>query len=97
MRCRLPRPRRFRLTVVGETWENWTLPAELIAASPHGERISFVNRYVSDAEAAAFYAAADAVVLPYRRGSASGPLQIAMSHGVARVAVLGRRPGRGGP
>ena len=74
--------RRFRLTVVGETWENWTLPAELIAASPHAERIRFVNRYVSDAEAATFYAGADAVVLPYRRGSASGPLQIAMSHGL---------------
>ncbi len=72
----------FRLTVVGETWENWTLPAELIAASPNAERITFVNSYVSDAEAARFYAGADAVVLPYRRGSASGPLQLAMSHGL---------------
>ena len=73
---------RYHLSVVGETWEDWTLPAELIVASPHSDRIAFVNRYVSDAEAAAFYAAADAVVLPYRRGSASGPLQIAMSHGL---------------
>lgn len=72
----------YRVTVVGETWENWTLPAELIATSPYADRITFVNRYVSDAEAAQFYAAADAVVLPYRRGSASGPLQIAMSHGL---------------
>ncbi|WP_156753620.1 glycosyltransferase [Actinokineospora pegani] len=73
---------RFRLTVVGETWEGWTKPAELIAASPHADRVEFVNRYVSDAEAGAFFAAADALVLPYRRGSASGPLQIAMSRGV---------------
>lgn len=73
---------RFSLTVVGETWEGWTRPAELIAASPHADRITFVNRYVSDEEAGRFFAAADAVVLPYRRGSASGPLQIAMSRGI---------------
>jgi glycosyltransferase involved in cell wall biosynthesis len=72
----------FTLTVVGETWEGWTLPAELIAASPHADRITFVNRYVSDEEAGRFYADADALVLPYRRGSASGPLQIAMSSGI---------------
>jgi glycosyltransferase involved in cell wall biosynthesis len=81
----------FTLTVVGETWEGWTRPAELIAASPHRDRITFVNRYVSDAEAGAFFADADALVLPYRRGSASGPLQIAMSQGlhVAMYAVGG--------
>lgn len=73
---------RFTLTIVGETWEGWTRPAELIAASPHADRITFVNRYVSDKEAARFFAAADALVLPYRRGSASGPLQIAMSRGI---------------
>lgn len=73
---------RFTLTVVGETWQGWTLPAERIAASPHRDRITFVNRYVSDVEAGAHFAAADALVLPYRRGSASGPLQIAMSSGL---------------
>jgi glycosyltransferase involved in cell wall biosynthesis len=73
---------QFTLTVVGETWEKWTTPAEMIAASPYQDRITFVNRYVSDAEAAQFFAAADVVVLPYRRGSASGPLQIAMSTGL---------------
>ena len=40
----------YWLTVVGETWEGWTLPAERIAASPRRDRITFVNRYVSDAE-----------------------------------------------
>jgi glycosyltransferase involved in cell wall biosynthesis len=72
----------FTLTVVGETWESWTRPAELIEASPHRERITFVNRYVSDDEAGRFFAEADVLVLPYRRGSASGPLQIAMSSGL---------------
>ncbi|MDQ1727318.1 MAG: hypothetical protein QOK14_1363 [Frankiaceae bacterium] len=72
----------YRLTVVGETWEGWTLPAELIAASPRRDRIRFVNRYVDDREAARFFASADAVVLPYLRSSASGPLHLAMSHGL---------------
>src|SRR5690606_25309140 len=72
----------FRLTIVGETWEQWTLPAERIAKSRHRDRIEFVNRYVTDEEAAAFHADADVVLLPYRRGSSSGPLHIAMSHGL---------------
>jgi glycosyltransferase involved in cell wall biosynthesis len=74
--------REYRLTVVGETWEGWTLPAELIAASRHRDRIRFVNRYVDDTEAAAFFGSADAVVLPYLRSSASGPLHLAMAAGL---------------
>ncbi|GAA0454678.1 sugar transferase [Paractinoplanes deccanensis] len=80
-------PEDYELTVVGETWEGWTLPAELIAASPARDRIAFVNRYVTDAEVDGFFAAADVVVLPYRRSSASGPLHIAMSHGLPVVVT----------
>jgi glycosyltransferase involved in cell wall biosynthesis len=80
-------PEGYRLTVVGETWEGWTLPADLIAGSPAAGRITFVNRYVADAEVDEFFAAADLVVLPYRRSSASGPLHIAMSHGLPVVVT----------
>jgi glycosyltransferase involved in cell wall biosynthesis len=73
---------QFSLTVIGETWENWTKPAQAIATNRHRDRITFVNHYVTDEEAAWYYAQADAIVLPYRRGSASGPLQIAMSSGI---------------
>jgi glycosyltransferase involved in cell wall biosynthesis len=81
----------YRLTIVGETWEGWTIPSELIAASRYRDRITFVNRYVRDDEVATFFREADAVVLPYHRSSASGPLHIAMSHGkpVAVTAVGG--------
>lgn len=83
---------RFHLTVVGETWEGWTTPGEAIAASRYRDRIDFVNRYVSDDEVQALFAAADVVVLPYHRSSASGPLHVAMSHGlpvvVSRVGGL---------
>jgi glycosyltransferase involved in cell wall biosynthesis len=80
-------PGDYHLTVVGETWEGWTLPAGLIATSPAAARIEFVNRYVADSEVDSFFAAADLVVLPYRRSSASGPLHIAMSHGLPVVVT----------
>ena len=77
--------RRFRLTVIGETWEGWTLPAERIAASRYRSQIHFVNRYVDDDEVASAFAAADVVVLPYHRSSASGPLHLAMASGLPVV------------
>lgn len=91
---RLPAPvrDRSRFLIVGESWEGWTEPLEAIERSPHRHRIELVNRYVLDSEVSEFFAAADAVVLPYRRSSASGPLHIAMSAGlpvvVSRVGGL---------
>jgi glycosyltransferase involved in cell wall biosynthesis len=75
------------LTVVGETWEKCTEPARLIAASPHRERITFVNDYVADEVVSAAFAHADVVVLPYRRSSSSGPLHVAMSWGLPVVVT----------
>lgn len=75
------------LTVVGETWEGWTLPTELIERSRYRDRITFVNRYVDDREAARWLAGADAMVLPYRRSSASGPLHVGMTLGVPLVVT----------
>ena len=77
----------YWLTIVGETWEGCIKPARLIDRSQYRDRITFVNRYVSDAEASQFFAGADAVVLPYRWSSASGPLHIAMSHGLPVVVT----------
>ncbi len=78
---------RLWLTVVGETWESCTEPAELIAASPHKDRISFVNEYVPDEVVGAAFAHADVVVLPYRRSSSSGILHVAMSQGLPIVVT----------
>ncbi|HET9074348.1 MAG TPA: glycosyltransferase [Solirubrobacteraceae bacterium] len=77
----------FWLTVVGETWEGWTGPIELIERSPHRDRITLVNRYLTDEEVGGFLAGADAVVLPYRRSSASGPLHVAMSAGLPVIVT----------
>ncbi len=76
---------KFWLTVVGETWEGWTLPGEQIARSPRRDRITFVNRYVSDEELDGYLRGADAVVLPYLRSSLSGPLHVAMGYGLPIV------------
>jgi glycosyltransferase involved in cell wall biosynthesis len=76
---------RYWLTVVGETWEGWALPTDLIAGSPRRERITLVNRYVTDAELHGYLEGADAVVLPYLRSSLSGPLHVAMGYGLPIV------------
>jgi glycosyltransferase involved in cell wall biosynthesis len=77
----------FHLSIVGETWEGWTAAQEAIARSPHADLIERVDRYVTDAELAEYYQRADAVVLPYRRSSSSGPLQIAMSAGLPVIVT----------
>ena len=77
----------YRLTIVGETWEGWTAPAERIARSAHRDRITFVNRYVTDEEVDSAFRSADLVVLPYRRSSTSGPLMVAMSYGLPVVVT----------
>ena len=78
---------QFRLSVVGETWEQWTAPDEAIARSPHADLIDRVNRYVSDTELAAHVAQADALVLPYRRSSMSGPLHVGLTAGLPVVVT----------
>ena len=77
----------YHLTVVGETWEGWTLPAELIAEHPHRERITFINRYVSDDEVTDLLAATDGLVLPYHRSSSSGPLLFAIGCGLPVIVT----------
>ena len=78
---------QFRLSVVGETWEGWTAPDQTIARSPHADLIERVDRYVTDAELAAYVERADAIVLPYHRSSSSGPLHVAMAAGLPVVVT----------
>ena len=77
----------WKLLVVGETWEGWTLPLELIESSPYRGDIELVNRYVTDQEAAGYFRRADVVALPYLRSSASGPLTIAQAYGLPVVVT----------
>jgi glycosyltransferase involved in cell wall biosynthesis len=85
----IPRDRieNYWLTLVGETWEGWTVPAELISRSRYRDRITFINRYVSDDEVDGAFAGADVVVLPYHRSSQSGTLHIALHYGLPIVVT----------
>lgn len=89
---------KFRLLIVGETWEGWTQPITEARHSRFHDRIEIVNTYVDDAAVGRYFARADAVVLPYLRSSASGPLHIAMAHGLPIVLsdVGGLRDGAAG-
>jgi glycosyltransferase involved in cell wall biosynthesis len=78
---------QFRLSVVGETWEGWSVPDQAIARSPHADLIERVDRYVSDEELTDHVARADAIVLPYHRSSMSGPLHVALAAGLPVVVT----------
>lgn len=77
----------WKLLVVGETWEGWKLPLELIERSPYRDDVELVNRYVTDHQVAGFFQRADIVALPYLRSSASGPLAIAQAFGLPAVVT----------
>jgi len=81
------RAKEFRMSVVGETWEGWNAPNQAIARSRYSDLIERVDRYVTDTELTAYFEQADAVVLPYHRSSASGPLHIAMSAGLPVIVT----------
>ena len=64
----------LHVSVVGEVWQGYRQPLDELAAILPADRLTIVDRYVAEAEVAAFFAAAHLVVLPYHRSSASGPL-----------------------
>ena len=74
------------LTVVGEVWQGYRTPLEMLARL-HTDRVRIIEGYVSDEEFAAHFREADVVVLPYRRSSASGPLHVTMSLGLPVVVT----------
>ena len=78
---------QYWLTIVGELWEGWSVPKDLIEKSRYRHRITLIDRYIPDSEVSSIFAGADAVVLPYHRSSASGPLEIAMSWGLPIITT----------
>jgi glycosyltransferase involved in cell wall biosynthesis len=80
-------PEAYWLTVVGETWEGWGLPIELLERSRWRHRVTLINEYVHDDEVAPLFAGADTVAFPYRRSAISGPVHIAMGFGLPLVVT----------
>ena len=75
-----------RLTVVGEFWQGEDDCRRLIADLGIADRVELIPRFVSDAEAAEYFARADVVVLPYRSVTGSGVIPTAYHYGRAVVA-----------
>jgi glycosyltransferase involved in cell wall biosynthesis len=76
-----------RLLVVGEFYEDREPYEAQIERLRMGDRVTLVDRYVSDDEVAHFFLAADLLVLPYLSATQSGVIQIAQSFGLPVVTT----------
>jgi glycosyltransferase involved in cell wall biosynthesis len=75
------------LTVAGEIWEGRAELLKLISDLRLGERVTLSAGYVAADAVPALFAAADALVLPYRSGTASQNALIAFQFGVPVIAT----------
>jgi glycosyltransferase involved in cell wall biosynthesis len=75
------------LTVAGEIWEGREELLKLIADLQLGDRVTLTDGYVAAEDVPALFAGADALVLPYRSGTASQNALIALQLGVPVIAT----------
>jgi len=75
------------LTVAGEIWEDRDELLRLISDLQLGDRVTMLDGYVAAADVPALFAAADALVLPYRSGTASQNALIAHQLGTPVIAT----------
>jgi glycosyltransferase involved in cell wall biosynthesis len=80
-----------RLTIVGEFWQGQEETAALIERLGLYEKVALVPRYVSDREAAEYFARCDAVIAPYRSVTGSGIVGLALRYG--RPTIASNLPG----
>ncbi|WP_462187460.1 MULTISPECIES: glycosyltransferase [unclassified Frankia] len=80
-------PADVRLTVAGEFWGGTGETARLVEELGLATRVDLRSGYVDAAEVPALFAGADALVLPYRAGTASQNVDLAHLHGVPVVAT----------
>lgn len=75
-----------RLTVAGEIWDGREDLLKLISDLRLGDRVTLHDGYVPTDEVPVIFAAADALVLPYRSGTASQNALIAHQFGIPVIA-----------
>jgi glycosyltransferase involved in cell wall biosynthesis len=80
-----------RLAVVGEFWQGRTEIEALIRELDLDRKVELVPRYVTDQEAAEYFARCDAVIAPYRSATGSGVVALAQWYG--RPVVASNVPG----
>jgi glycosyltransferase involved in cell wall biosynthesis len=76
-----------RLVVAGRFWSGEPAYRRQLEQLGLGNRVELRDRYIPDDEAAVLFAAADAVLLPYRSASQSGVIQLAFAHGRPVIAT----------
>jgi glycosyltransferase involved in cell wall biosynthesis len=77
---------RVKLLIAGEFYDDPQPYHELIQALALEKHVQMINRFVPNEEVAKFYAACDAVMLPYRSATQSGILGIA--YGFERPVII---------
>jgi glycosyltransferase involved in cell wall biosynthesis len=82
--AQLPEPPR--LIVAGDFWEDERVYRAQIARLGLAERVIIHNRYIPNESVEPYFAAADALVLPYLSGSQSGVAMLAVHHGLPVIA-----------
>ncbi len=80
-------PADVRLTVAGEFWGDAAQTTRLIADLGLTDRVDVRAGYVDAAEVPGLFAAADALVLPYRAGTASQNVDLAHLYGLPVIAT----------
>jgi glycosyltransferase involved in cell wall biosynthesis len=77
----------LRLVVAGQFHEGAGSYRRLVAKLGIGGNVDIYPGYVSSERSALFFAAADAVVLPYRSATQSGVVQLAYGHGLPVIVT----------
>jgi len=76
-----------RLTVAGEIWGGTEKYDTLITELGLKDRVTLLPGYVPSQQIPELFAAADALVLPYRSGTATQNITLAHSHGIPVIAT----------
>jgi glycosyltransferase involved in cell wall biosynthesis len=80
-------PPHVTLTVAGEFWSDRTETDTLVAELGLRDRVTLRPGYVPADEIPALFAAADALVMPYREATASQNALLAFAHGIPVVTT----------
>lgn len=75
------------LLVAGEFWEDEQAYRDQIRQLGLGQRVTLDNRYITNEQLEPYFAAADALVLPYLSGSQSGVGMTAVHYGLPVIAT----------
>jgi glycosyltransferase involved in cell wall biosynthesis len=78
---------KVMLVVAGEFWEDKQPYLEMIERLGIGDSVVIEGRYIPNEEVALYFSATDVLVVPYRRMTGSGVVQLASGFGVPTITT----------